>query len=734
MSWLTGLAGKAEELLNKVDQSAATALNADDGTSSPSTLPSIVTHTETTQISDASKLSSTAFAQNWAPPQTTMSYSGSVPANLNRISAAGRTKLNSKPVAALPPVTTTAAPTTITKNDNKKDMDAELFEFLNSSSTNDSPATGRKRLQTPTGSKHSRQSSASSTTSGKSSRTLDTANTGSADNVDDGSGFEPNDTADLSTNDVAVNNDSSSGYHSNQEDSGATMQQQQLSSLELENQLLKNEVASLNQEMSSIMQRARDAQEAMLKMQRQGELHQSQLSQSDQVVRELQSKESDWQEALRAKDSQLAVLRVRLDEVDKDLRMKQSLIDSVQAERDRILQDHTSVSGVQSHALDSMKEKLNDAELALQHEKQGHARFEQEVQERQSRLEQEKHNMAEALSAAQRKANEEKGRCTELSGQLRSTKSNADSARQELTDYKEKATRILQSKDRLIASLKEGVSGGGDVAVSPAELDDMKQERDILRDELLQSRMTIENLRVELQDLESQMQQDSDAVQDEVRALEEQLSGEKQRREDTEQELARHKQELRYAHEELLKQKTALQGRLQDRDTEIDRLRNQLTTKSMNSSSQVELENRLHSLTESLIQKQTMLEALSTEKNSLVLQLERLEKQYRESEAAAVRASAVAVVMNEEDEVRQRMPGFMRVMPQDGNVARKVKKAAYNIDRFSIRLGVFLRRYPIARIFVIIYMVMLHVWVMIVLLTYQPEVHGVSFNPKPPEK
>ena len=35
-------------------------------------------------------------------------------------------------------------------------------------------------------------------------------------------------------------------------------------------------------------------------------------------------------------------------------------------------------------------------------------------------------------------------------------------------------------------------------------------------------------------------------------------------------------QELRYAHEELLKQKTALQGRLQDRDGEIERLRNQV--------------------------------------------------------------------------------------------------------------------------------------------------------------
>ena len=48
-------------------------------------------------------------------------------------------------------------------------------------------------------------------------------------------------------------------------------------------------------------------------------------------------------------------------------------------------------------------------------------------------------------------------------------------------------------------------------------------------------------------------------------------------------------------------------------------------TKSMSSSTEGELENRVRSLTESLIQKQTVLEALSTEKNSLVLQLERTE-------------------------------------------------------------------------------------------------------------
>lgn len=45
----------------------------------------------------------------------------------------------------------------------------------------------------------------------------------------------------------------------------------------------------------------------------------------------------------------------------------------------------------------------------------------------------------------------------------------------------------------------------------------------------------------------------------------------------------------------------------------------------MSSSTEGELESRVRSLTESLIQKQTMLESLSTEKNSLTLQLERLQ-------------------------------------------------------------------------------------------------------------
>lgn len=54
---------------------------------------------------------------------------------------------------------------------------------------------------------------------------------------------------------------STSSVHSNQEIESTGDSQQKLSSLELENKLLKNEIASLNQEMSSVIQRSKTAKQ-----------------------------------------------------------------------------------------------------------------------------------------------------------------------------------------------------------------------------------------------------------------------------------------------------------------------------------------------------------------------------------------------------------------------------------------------------------------------------------------
>lgn len=166
----------------------------------------------------------------------------------------------------------------------------------------------------------------------------------------------------------------------------------------------------------------------------------------------------------------------------------------------------------------------------------------------------------------------------------------------------------------------------------------------------MQTNIKIKRLQTELQDLEVQMQQEIDTVREHYRDAEESYREELGLKKDLEQELQSIKEELKYLHEDYSRHKTTLQSRINDRDTEIEKLRKQLVAKQVNTTSQTELESRLNALTESLIQKQTMVEALSTEKNSLVFQLERLEKQLKEHSAYSRRTTSTAVNVAEDGE------------------------------------------------------------------------------------
>lgn len=64
--------------------------------------------------------------------------------------------------------------------------------------------------------------------------------------------------------------------------------------------------------------------------------------------------------------------------------------------------------------------------------------------------------------------------------------------------------------------------------------------------------------------------------------------------------------------------------------------------------------------------------------------------------------------------------------PHDGQVTRRVKRVYSQFDSFSIQLGQFLRVYPPARAFVLVYILFLHVWVFFVLFSYRPEIHELD--------
>ena len=83
--------------------------------------------------------------------------------------------------------------------------------------------------------------------------------------------------------------------------------QQKVSSLELENKLLKREVSSLNDELNTLLERVREAEEREAAHRGESEGLREQTSRSAGVMWQLQSHHEDLQAAMEARDSQIQV-------------------------------------------------------------------------------------------------------------------------------------------------------------------------------------------------------------------------------------------------------------------------------------------------------------------------------------------------------------------------------------------------------------------------------------------
>lgn len=135
------------------------------------------------------------------------------------------------------------------------------------------------------------------------------------------------------------------------------------------------------------------------------------------------------------------------------------------------MQDHTEGSSMHSQALETLQDRLREAETGLRREQDSYHQMQvylislpasqfsndvgtkhfhwigclqNEYASRLSKMESERQTLAEALSAAERRGGEEKLRFDDFQQQLKSAKAAAEAAKQELQDYKHKASRILQ--------------------------------------------------------------------------------------------------------------------------------------------------------------------------------------------------------------------------------------------------------------------------------------------------
>lgn len=304
---------------------------------------------------------------------------------------------------------------------------------------------------------------------------------------------------------------------------------------------------------------------------------------------------------------------------------------------------------------------------------------------------------------------------TELQSALERNRLELNATRFDLEQHKARALKTLQEKEKLIAELRSNESTGTVDDTMIMELNQLRQERDTLRQENQQVSEQLRVIREELMNADIKLEKVRQKSTEANIQAQEILATERRRRLDAEEDARLHSEEIRTLKDELIRQRNGYTGQLQKCESEIAKLRMQLSAMSTPSS---EIESRLTSLTQTLVSKQQAVENLTTERNALRLQLEKIEHEFRNNRRTVLYNS-----MNDTDDAKAQVPTFLIETPFDTGVTRRVKRAYTSLDAISIRTGVFLRRYPLARILVLIYMALLQFWVLIVLLSQSPEAH-----------
>ncbi|XP_054006548.1 golgin-84 isoform X1 [Hylaeus anthracinus] len=301
----------------------------------------------------------------------------------------------------------------------------------------------------------------------------------------------------------------------------------------------------------------------------------------------------------------------------------------------------------------------------------------------------------------------------ELQSALERSRSELNSTRSDLEQHKARALKTLQEKEKLIAELRCNESTGVDDTMI-MELNQLRQERDTLRVENQQISEQLRIVRGELMNADVKLEKMRQKSTETNIQTQEIVTTERRRRLDAEEDARLHADEIRSLKDELIRQRNSYSIQLQKNESEIAKLKIQLSATSTPSS---EVESRLATLTQTLVSKQQALENLTTERNALRLQLEKIEHEFRNSRRN------LSYNINDTDDAKAQVPTFLMETPFDTGVTRRVKRAYSSLDAISVRTGVFLRRYPLARILVLIYMALLQFWVLVVLLLKSPEAH-----------
>ncbi|VDM45176.1 unnamed protein product [Toxocara canis] len=429
---------------------------------------------------------------------------------------------------------------------------------------------------------------------------------------------------------------------------------------------------------------------------------------------ELRAQHFDAIKCLHLKESQVAVMSVRLQEAEEAVARKEAKLAELLKENEALREGFRSRQSSNGGASwgGEMGEAVDKIEAERKRERDEFERREAEHVKRLERASAEKSQLINELQALKSSLGEMELSARQQAEELRLAKYNLEANKHEFDEYKQKAQKILSAKEKLLETLKQGGldSSGSDRSAGGVELEELRCERELLKEELQQSQL----------DMENRLREEQKASGAHREALLEQCHRHLSEANQYRERMERTQLEYEFVQAEMRRQEEAVDRKLAEKDVELMKL---MEERKMSRKYEAgEAEQRIALMSEKLIAKQTDIERLEGEKRALALRLERCERAYRQAEAAAVKACAIDMREMGGAGGTVRGSGFLQKAPGDSASIVAAKSILTGVDMIGLRLANFMRS-PVFRIFFLLYCILLHVWVFFVLFTYTPEIH-----------
>eukprot|EP00698_Gefionella_okellyi_P006268 TRINITY_DN15653_c0_g1_i1.p1 TRINITY_DN15653_c0_g1~~TRINITY_DN15653_c0_g1_i1.p1 ORF type:complete len:502 (+),score=151.24 TRINITY_DN15653_c0_g1_i1:31-1536(+) len=322
----------------------------------------------------------------------------------------------------------------------------------------------------------------------------------------------------------------------------------------------------------------------------------------------------------------------------------------------------------------------------------------QTLQQREATLQSDNAQTAVVLAGATRRAEDSERQVAQL-------KAEVQRVQRELTDYRARAAAALSAKprdDARPASATDGLAEAyeslrKDYQMAIRQMEDLRLERDEAvrsSDEWRQESVNIADAgRSELAQLQKQLSTVTaakKALQDDLELLNRKLVSTKESHALVAQSLNQH---------------------LSAKDAEIQRLQGTIAAR------RDDTDTKMREMSEQMMLKQTMVESLQSEKRALQLQLDGV---LMGREALPDIVVATHEDLGPEGNAEQTGGRVFDNLAQGGVLQQAVAKLASAADAGSLKAGFFLRRYPIMRVALVFYALLLHMWVFYILLGHMP--------------